>query len=262
MVDVEKLKAAIKGKKILLLGPTGSGKGNRSKDLKALGLLHIGLGTIFREKVRVDPFSDLSQKIIETTKKGTLLPNEIAVPVVMDYLNKRDCQERGFVLEGFPRTKAQADLLLQKIELDLVLLLHVPKAFLIDGIMRFNRLSCVECLTTYSDFDLPRVEGTCDKCGNKLIRRRSDSMERVKTRLNIYEEEIKLFLPDLEAKGIVQDLPIIVADDDEIEEKYLKKLKGEIYRVITDDGATARMLNYEGMRKRLYSLLAERFLQN
>jgi adenylate kinase len=258
--NLEKLKAAIKGKRILLLGPTGSGKGNRSKDLKTLGLLHIGMGTIFRETVRNDPFSELSQKIVETTKKGTLLPNETVVPIVMDYLNQSDYRERGYVLEGFPRTKAQADLLLPKIDLDLVLLLDVPKAFLVDGIMRFNRRSCVECLTTYSDFDLPKVEGICDKCGHKLIRRMSDSIERVKTRLNIYEEEIKKFLPDLEAMGIVQVLPIIVPDDEIIEEKYLKKLKGEIYRVQTDDGRKARMLNYEGMRKRLYKILKERLL--
>jgi hypothetical protein len=88
----------------------------------------------------------------------------------------------------------------------------------------------------------------------------SDSIERVKTRLKIYEEEIKTFLPELEAKGIVQVLPIIVPDDEIIEEKYLKKLKGEIYRVQTDDSRKARMLNYDGMRKRLYDILKERLL--
>jgi adenylate kinase len=256
--NLEKIKAAIKGKKILLLGPTGSGKGNRTKDLKALGLVHIGLGAILREKVRNDPDSELSDKVTETTKKGTLLPDEIVVPIVMDHLDQSDCRESGYVLEGFPRTKAQADLLFPKIDPDLVLLLDVPKAFLLDGIMRFNRRSCVGCLTTYSDFDLPKVEGICDKCGHKLIRRMSDSIERIKTRIKIYEEEIKTFLPDLEAKGIVQVLPITVPDDEIIEDKYLKKLKGEIYRVQTDDGGKARMLNYEGMRDRLYDILKER----
>jgi len=88
--NLEKIKAAIKGKRILLLGPSGSGKGNRTKDLKTLGLLHIGLGAIMREKVRNDPSSELSKKVIETTKKGTLLPDEIVVPIVMDYLNQND----------------------------------------------------------------------------------------------------------------------------------------------------------------------------
>ncbi|MEN8264847.1 MAG: nucleoside monophosphate kinase [Nitrospirota bacterium] len=260
MVNLDKLKHAIKGEKVLLLGPTGSGKGNRTKDLTALGLVHIGLGAILREQVRSDPDSSLSQKIIETTKKGILLPDEIVVPIVMDRLYKSDCQERGFVLEGFPRTKAQADLMSRETDFDLVLLLDVPRSFLIDGIMRFNRRSCVECLTTYSDFDLPAVEGVCDKCGNTLIRRMSDSVERIRTRIKIYEDEIKTFLPNLMDKGIVQVLPITVPDDEIIEETYLKKLKGEIFRVRTDDGAEARMLNYEGMRRRLYRLLAERLL--
>lgn len=255
MQNLEQLKAAIKGKKILLLGPTGSGKGNRAKDLNALGLVHIGLGAILREKVRTDPNSELSQKVIETTKKGTLLPDAIVVPIIMEYLNQRECQRSGFVLEGFPRTKTQTDLLLSKIDLDIVFLLDVPKAFLIDGIVRFNRRSCVQCLATYSDFDPPKVEGICDRCGNKLVTRMSDSVARVETRLKTYEEELKTFLPDLEAKGIVQVLPIIVDDDEIIEDKYLKRLKGEIYWVQTEDGGSARMLNYEGMRKRLYSIL-------
>lgn len=260
MENLKKLKAAVNGKKILLLGPTGSGKGNRAKDLEALGLVHVGLGNILRERARKDPNSELSLKVVETTKKGTLLPDDTVVPIIVDYLNQSACQQCGFILEGFPRTKAQADLLSSKIDLDIIFLLDVPKAFLIDGIISFNRCSCINCATTYSDFDLPRVEGICDKCGNKLVRRMSDSVERVKTRLNIYEEEIKSFLPDLEAKGIVQVLPIIVADDESVENKYLKKLKGEIYWVQTDKGGKARMLNYEGMRKRLYSILAERLL--
>jgi adenylate kinase len=258
MENFEKLKSAIKGRKILLLGPTGSGKGNRTKDLTALGLVHVGLGAILREQVRSNPDSDLSQKVVETTEKGILLPDEIVVPIILDRLYQSDCKERGFVLEGFPRTEAQADRLSREIDFDIVLLLDVPRSFLIDGIMRFNRRSCVECLTTYSDFDLPAVEGVCDKCGNTLIRRMSDSVERVRTRIRIYEDEIKTFLPDLMDKGIVQVLPITVSDDDIIEEKYLKKLKGEIFRVRTDDGAEARMLNYEGMRRRLYRILAER----
>ena len=260
MEFLEKLRAAIKGKKTVLLGPTGSGKGNRAKDLKELGLVHIGLGAILREKVRNDPNSELSQKITGTTKKGTLLSDDIVFPIIMDYLNRSDCQQRGFVLEGFPRTKAQADLLISQIDLDIVFLLDVPEAFLIDGIIRFNRRSCVECLTTYSDFGPPKVEGICDKCGNKLIRRMSDSVERVKTRLKIYKEEIKSFRPDFEAKGILQVLPITVDNDEIIDDKYLKMLKGEVFWVQTDTGGKARMLNYEGMRKRLYRILTERLI--
>lgn len=257
---LEKLKAAIRGKKIVLLGPTGSGKGNRAKDFKALGLVHVGLGAILREKVRNDPNSALSQQVTETTKTGTLLPDDIVFPIVLEYLNQPECRQRGFILEGFPRTKAQSDLLLSEIELDIVFLLEVPRAFLIDGIMSFNRRSCVNCLTTYSDFNPPKVEGVCDKCGNEVIRRMSDSLDRIKTRLDIYEQEIRTFLPDLEAKGIVQLLPITVDNDEIVEDKYLKMLKGETYWVKTESGEKVRMLNYEGMRIRLYDILGERLL--
>ena len=259
MEDLRRLKEAVKGKRILLLGPPGSGKGNRSRDLEALGLVHIGLGIILRARTRKDPDSELSQKISRMMKRGSLIPDEIVVPIVMDRLNQPDCQECGFVLDGFPRTKVQADLLFSKFDLDLALHLNVPKAHLINGIIRFNRRSCIKCAAGYSDFDPPREEGICDRCGNQVVRRPGDNLEVVKTRLKIYEQEIEAFLPDLEAKGIVEALPITVSDNEEIEDKYLKKLGDKIYLVRTDEGGKARMLNLKGMQRRLYDLLAKRF---
>jgi len=261
MENLAKLKEAVKGKKFLLLGPTGSGKGNRSKDLKSLGLVHIGLGMILREKVRNDLDCELSRKVVETTRKGTLLPDEVVFPIVQEYLNRPECKERGFVLEGFPRTRKQAEWLLAQFEPDIVFLLDVPRQFLIDGIMRYNRQSCVKCAATYSDFDPPAVEGVCDKCGGELIRRMSDGLERVRTRLQIYKKEINTFLPLFQAKGLVQLLPITVGDDEVVDENDLKKLKGKVFWVTTDEGTKARMLNYEGMRKRLYKILWERFCE-
>lgn len=258
MVNIEKLKVAVKGKRILLLGPTGSGKGNRSKDLKALGLIHVGLGAIMREKVRDDPNSELSKKITETTQKGTLLSDEIVFPIILDYLNRDECQRNGFVLEGFPRTKAQAEWLLSKINIDIAFLLEVPKSFLIDGIIRFERRSCVKCLATYSDFDSPEMDGICDKCGGELIKRMSDSEDRVRTRLKIYEEEINSFLRLFDSRVILQRLPIIVYNNEIINDRYLKKLKNEVFWVDTDSGEKARMLNYDGMRIRLHNVLSER----
>ncbi|MFQ5929248.1 MAG: adenylate kinase family protein [Acidobacteriota bacterium] len=259
MKDLSKLKEAMRGRRILLVGLKGSGKGNRSRDLMALGLVHIGLGIIMREQVRKDPNSELSLKVVETTRKGELLPDDIVIPIILDRLNQSDCQERGFILDGFPRTKAQADWLLSRITLDLVLYLDVPKAFLIDGIVRFNRRACVVCASNYSDFDPPKVEGICDKCGNKLIRRKSDNLEVIKARLKSDEEQIRSFLPGFEAKGLLQTLPIIVNNNQEIDDKYLKKLRGEIYWVQTDTGDEARMLNYEGMRRRLHNFLEKKF---
>ncbi|MEE8167710.1 MAG: nucleoside monophosphate kinase [Candidatus Hydrothermarchaeales archaeon] len=260
MENLEKLKAAVKGNKILLFGPPGCGKGNRSRDLKALGLLHIAAGIALRAKVREDPDSGLSKKALDFMKRGDLVPDEIVVPIVMEHLNRKECQENGFVLDGFPRTKAQADVLFSQVDLNLVLYLDVPRKFLSYGVVESNRRACVDCSTGYSDFDPPKVEGVCDKCGGKLVKRVDDNIETIENRLNLYDEKTKSFLQDLEAKGIVELLPITVGDDEEIDDKYLKKLKGEVYWVQTDHGGKARMLNLEGMKERLYKLLAEKFM--
>jgi adenylate kinase len=260
MEDLEKLRAAVKGKKVLLFGPPGSGKGNRSKDLRALGLVHVASGIALRAKVRDDPDSDLSKKALEFMKRGELVPDDIVVPIVLKHLNQKECQGNGFVLDGFPRTKAQADVLFSQIHLDLVLYLNVPRKFLVYGVVEGNRRTCVDCAAGYSDFDPPKVEGVCDKCGGELVRRADDNTETIENRLKIHDEQTKSFLPDLEAKGIVELLPITVSDDEEIDDKYLKKLKGKVYWAQTDEGGAARMLNLEGMRERLYHLLAERFM--
>lgn len=259
MEDLEQLKTIMKGKYILLFGPPGCGKGNRSRDLQGLGLVHVASGIALRTKVRDDPNSELSIKALEFMKRGELVPDDIVVPIVMEHLNRKECRENGFVLDGFPRTKAQAVILFSQIEVDLVLYLDVPRKFLVYGVVEGNRRACVECSTGYSDFDPPRIEGNCDKCGGKLIKRADDNTKTIENRLTLYDEQTKSFLPFLEAKGIVEVLPITVSDDEEIDDRYLKKLKGKVYWAKTDLGGKARMLNLTGMRERLYRLLAIRF---
>jgi len=133
--------------------------------------------------------------------------------------------------------------------------------FLIYGVVEGNRRACADCAAGYSDFDPPRVEGRCDRCGGKIVARADDTAETIQKRLEGYDAETRTFLPDLEAKGIVAVLPITVGDDEVVDERCLKTLRGEVYRARTDDGGTARMLNLEGMRERLYRFLAERFLE-
>ena len=260
MKNLEKLKAAIRGKKILLFGPPGCGKGNRSRDLEALGLVHVSSGIALRAKVRNKPDSELSKKAAYYMKRGELVPDDIIVPIIMEHLNLRECRENGFVLDGFPRTKAQADILFSQVDLDLVLYLDVPRKFLIYGIVEGNRRVCVDCATGYSDFDPPKVEGVCDKCGGKLIRRTDDNIKTIKKRLKLYDEQTKTFLHDIESKANIEILPITVGNEEKIDDKYLKKLKGQVYWVQTDQDSKTRMLNLEGMRKRLYNLLAEKFI--
>ena len=258
--NLDKLKNAARGKKILLFGPPGSGKGNRSRDLEALGLVHVSSGIALRAAVKDDPESKLSKNAASYMEQGALVPDEIIVPIIMEHLNREECQINGFILDGFPRTQAQAEALFSKIKIDLALYLDVPRKFLVFGIIEGNRRICVECATGYSDFDLPHIEGVCDKCGGKLVIRADDHIETIEKRLKLYDEQTKPFLPHIQAKTTLEILSITVKDEEDVDEKYLKKLKGQVYRVETDKGVKARMLNLEGMRERLYNLLAEKLL--
>ena len=213
MENLEKLKVAVRGKKIILFGPPGCGKGNRSRDLKALGLVHVASGIALRAKVRDEADSELSKKAFEFMKRGDLVPDEIVVNIVMEHLNQEECRKNGFALDGFPRTKAQAEVLFSQFGIDLVLYLDVPRKFLVYGVVEGNRRACVDCAAGYSDFDPPEVEGVCDKCGSKLVGRADDNTETIENRFKLYDEQTKSFLQDLEARGIVEVLPITGSDD-------------------------------------------------
>ncbi|MCK4557613.1 MAG: nucleoside monophosphate kinase [Candidatus Aminicenantes bacterium] len=258
--NLDKLKDAVRGKKIILFGPPGSGKGNRSRDLEALGLVHVSSGIALRAAVKDDPESALSKNAASYMEQGALVPDEIIVPIIMEHLSQEKCQTNGFILDGFPRTQAQADALFSKIKIDLALYLDVPRKFLVFGIIEGNRRICVECATGYSDFDLPHIEGICNKCGGKLIKRTDDHIETIEKRLKLYDEQTTPFLPYIKMKTTLEILSITVRDEKDVDEKYLKTLKGQVYWVETDQGVKARMLNLEGMRERLYNLLAENFL--
>ncbi len=257
--NLDKLKDAVRGKKILLFGPPGSGKGNRSRDLEALGLIHVSSGIALRAKVKEDQESELSKNASSYMERGELVPDEIIVPIIMDHLSQEKCQKNGFVLDGFPRTKAQAEALFSKIKIDLALYLDVPRKFLVFGIIEGKRRVCVECATGYSDFDPPHIEGVCDKCGGRLERRADDQVETIENRLKLYDKQTKPFLPYIKTQTTLEILPITVSDKEEIIKKHLKTLEGQVYWVETDEGGKARMLNLEGMRERLYNLLGKRF---
>jgi adenylate kinase len=258
--NLEKLKDTVRGKKILLFGPPGSGKGNRSRDLEALGLVHVSSGIALRAKVKDDPDSELSKNAASYMERGELVPDEIIVPIIMNHLRQEKCQKNGFVLDGFPRTQAQAEALFSKIKIDLALYLDVPRKFLIYGIIEGKRRICVECATGYSEFDLPHIEGICDKCGGRLVRRTDDHLETLENRLKLYDEQTKPFLPNIKTQTTLEILPITAGNEEEIDEKYLKTLRDQVYWVDTDEGGKAMMLNLEGMRERLYNLLAEKFI--
>ncbi len=246
---------AARGKRIVLIGPPGGGKGARSADLGELGLVHVASGIALRARVREAPESEPARKALSYMRRGALVPDEIVVPIVLEYIGRPECRERGFVLDGFPRNRIQCDTLLAKIDLDLVLLLEVPREFLFFGVIGCNRRSCVACGAGFSDFDPPREEGRCGNCGGALERRLDDTEETIAERLALYEDSTRTFLPELRRGPRFARMPITVDEDEEVDEGLLLKLKGEIY-FVKEGHRRLRMLNREGMRKRLYALLA------
>ncbi len=109
MEDMEALASAVRGKRILLFGPPGCGKGNRSRDLEELGLVHVASGIALREKTRRDPDSELSRRARDLMERGELVTDDIIVPIIMEHVGRPECRERGFVLDGFPRSSGSVD---------------------------------------------------------------------------------------------------------------------------------------------------------
>lgn len=176
---------------LVLLGPPGSGKGTLAKLLSSeLNILHISTGDILREEAKSG--TSLGRKVIPFIEKGELVPDQLVLEVVKEGLRKPDCQ-KGFLLDGFPRTMPQAlgldDMLKSSTKrIDLVLRFQVSSDCLLRRLK--GRLICTVCGT---DFNLytkpPQKDLVCDFCGSQLGQRPDDSQEVILNRLKIYREQ-------------------------------------------------------------------------
>lgn len=177
---------------VVLLGPPGSGKGTQAVRLsQALNIPHISTGDIFRYNIKNE--TPLGLKVKEYLDAGQLVPDSVTLDMLFDRLNKPDC-EKGYLLDGVPRTVAQAQALekyLTKINHKLVVCnLAVSDAEVLKRIT--GRRSCPQCNTIYHiDSKPPKKEGICDTCNVMLIQRTDDTPAVVKTRLNAYYEQTK-----------------------------------------------------------------------
>lgn len=173
---------------VILLGPPGSGKGTQAVEIaKKLSLPHISTGDLFRENIQNN--TALGQKAKSYIDKGNLVPDEIVLDMLFDRLNKNDCK-KGYILDGFPRTLAQAEALEPKLKTVhyITINLDVKDDVLVDRISK--RLICKECKTPYHEINMPpKVPGICDKCGGKLYHRDDDNAEVVKSRLDVYHKQ-------------------------------------------------------------------------
>ncbi|MBC8060669.1 MAG: adenylate kinase [Clostridiaceae bacterium] len=177
--------------RMILLGAPGAGKGTQAKLIcEKYKIPHLSTGDIFRMNISTKtPLGVEAKKYID---KGQLVPDALTIQVVKDRLIEADCKN-GFLLDGFPRTVFQAEELskfLESIntELDVVLLIDVPKEFIIER--NIGRRICSSCGVSYHvKFHPPKELGTCDFCGGRLIQRNDDNEETVKERLNVYTNQ-------------------------------------------------------------------------
>lgn len=179
---------------LIMLGAQGTGKGTVAGLLsQSTGWPQISTGDIFRANISQN--TELGKKANEYISKGNLVPDEITVPMVIDRLAQEDCKD-GAILDGFPRTVAQAEKLDEILaekgkKVDMVINLTTPRDEIITRILNRRVCSNSECKATYNLTMHPsKVPGICDKCGAKLVQREDDSDENaIKQRLEIYDEK-------------------------------------------------------------------------
>lgn len=189
--------------KLILMGPPGAGKGTQGEILeKKLNVSTISTGLMLRTAIKEKTeLGKLAEKYIND---GKLVPDEVMVELVKERLSQPDC-ENGFILDGFPRTTAQAEALdAAGVEIDKVLLLEVPDEKIIERLS--SRRECSKCGVPYNIvYKKPVTEGICDSCGGKLIQRKDDVPETIQNRLNIYHEQTEPIKEYYLAKGILAE---------------------------------------------------------
>ena len=176
--------------KIILLGPPGAGKGTQATRLAdKLGVSQASSGELFRQHQQRD--TELGRLARSFMERGVLVPDDVTIGMMMEWINAPE-QNRGFVLDGFPRTLAQAEALdgalACKGGADRVLNIKVSHKELVRRLS--GRSICRQCQTPYhQEFSPPLEAGRCDRCGGELYQRDDDKPEAVKTRIKVYMEE-------------------------------------------------------------------------
>lgn len=193
---------------LILLGPPGAGKGTQAKRIvEKYGIPQISTGDMFREAVAKG--TELGKKAKEYMDRGELVPDEIVIGIVRERLSQPDC-ERGFILDGFPRTINQAEALDEMLDdmgrrIDAVINIVVPDEEILKRIV-YRRI-CKECGAVYNlIFNPPKQDGVCDKCGGELYQRDDDREETVKERLRVYKEQTEPLVRYYSQKGIIHDI--------------------------------------------------------
>ncbi|WP_436793635.1 adenylate kinase [Actinospongicola halichondriae] len=179
----------IPGARLVMLGRQGAGKGTQCTRLSRHFVVpHISTGDMLRAAVKEG--TEFGRKAQEYMSAGELLPDDVIIGIVEERLLKDDTRQRGYILDGFPRTEEQAETLAEITAhqpLDMVVDLDVPT----DVVLRrlASRRVCVDCGANYSVDTPPKHNWTCDHCGGEVIQRDDDTEDAIQRRLDLYEEE-------------------------------------------------------------------------
>ena len=192
--------------KIIMLGAPGAGKGTQAKMIaEKYGVPHVSTGDIFRANIKNG--TQLGMEAKKYMAQGLLVPDELTVRILLDRVAQDDCKN-GYVLDGFPRTIPQAQVLdeaLTKLgdKIDYAIDVDVPDENIIRRMS--GRRACLTCGATYHIEHIPpKKEGICDKCGSELVLRDDDKPETVKNRLAVYHEQTQPLIDFYEKKDVLR----------------------------------------------------------
>ncbi len=184
----------------MILGKQGAGKGTQCVRLARHYVVpHISTGDMFRAAAKSGtPFGERARQFMEA---GELIPDEVVIGLVRERLDQRDTRDRGYILDGFPRTVHQAEELDKFGGVELVIDLEVPTEVVLERLA--SRRVCVDCGTNYSLSGPPRVDWICDVCGGEVIQRKDDTEDAILRRLDLYEEQTAPLISWYLQKGLL-----------------------------------------------------------
>ena len=192
--------------KIIMLGAPGAGKGTQAKMIaEKYSIPHISTGDIFRYNIKNG--TELGKEAKKYMDQGLLVPDELTVKILLDRVAQDDCKN-GYVLDGFPRTIPQAEVLEEALtklgdRIDYAINVEVPDENIVKRMG--GRRACLNCGATYHIvFNPTKVEGRCDACGSETVLRDDDKPETVKNRLSVYHKQTQPLIDFYNGKGVLR----------------------------------------------------------
>ena len=202
--------------KIVMLGAPGAGKGTQAKKIAAkYNIPHVSTGDIFRANIKGG--TELGKEAKSYMDAGKLVPDELTVRILLDRVSEDDCKN-GYVLDGFPRTIPQAEVLDKELgksgeKIDFAVNVEVPDENIVDRMS--GRRGCPKCGASYHiKYIPPKNEGICDACGTELVLRDDDKPDTVKNRLKVYHEQTQPLIDYYTKQGVLREVDGTVDPED------------------------------------------------